>query len=181
MLLAFLVNFAGYPLVGSLLAYVAKDIYGLGQTGLAWLIAAFAGGALAGSIGLAMSGAWIRPARTMIASAVIWFGLNLVFSWVETAAWGVPLLFAAGFAQSLCMVTLAVVLLRIAGEKFGGRIMGVRMLAIYGHPMGLLIAGAMIERIGFMATATLFGSLGLSLIVLIALRWRADVLERQVA
>ena len=48
MLLAFLMNFAAYPLVGSLLAYVAKDIYGLDQTGLGWLIACFAGGALAG-------------------------------------------------------------------------------------------------------------------------------------
>jgi hypothetical protein len=34
-LLAFLMNFAAYPMVGSLLAYVAKDIYGLDQTGWA--------------------------------------------------------------------------------------------------------------------------------------------------
>ena len=57
MLLAFLVNFAAYPLVGSLLAYVAKDIYGLDQTGLGWLIACFAGGALAGSIAISIHGA----------------------------------------------------------------------------------------------------------------------------
>ena len=62
MLLAFLVNLAAYPLVGSLLAYVAKDIYGLGQTGLGWLIACFAGGALAGSIVISTHGAR-HPAR----------------------------------------------------------------------------------------------------------------------
>src|SRR6202012_1295596 len=38
-LLAFLMNFAAYPVVGQLLAYVAKDIYGMNQTGLGWLIA----------------------------------------------------------------------------------------------------------------------------------------------
>ena len=68
MLLAFLVNLAAYPLVGSLLAYVAKDIYGLGQTGLGWLIACFAGGALTGSIVISTHGAGIRPARTTLVS-----------------------------------------------------------------------------------------------------------------
>ena len=37
----------------------------------------------------------------------------------------------AGFVQSLCMVTLAVLLLRDTSEKFRGRVMGVRMLG--GH------------------------------------------------
>ena len=85
MLLAFLVNFAAYPLVGSLLAYVARDIYGLGQTGLGWLIASFATGALLGSIAVSTHGARIRPARTMIACTLAWFTFNLVFSWVEHA------------------------------------------------------------------------------------------------
>src|SRR6185503_861105 len=55
-LLAFLMNFAAYPLVGSLLAYVAKEIYGLDQTGLGWLLATYAGGALLGSIVLSTHG-----------------------------------------------------------------------------------------------------------------------------
>ena len=55
----------------------------------------------------------------------------------------------AGFAQSLSMVTLAVVLLGIAGGKFRGRIMGVRMLAIYSLPLGTLAGGALIDWIGF--------------------------------
>ena len=83
-LLAFLMNFAAYPIITSLLAYVAKDIYGLDQTGLGWLIASFAGGALAGSILLSTHGARIRPARTMIACAILWFACNLAFSWVQT-------------------------------------------------------------------------------------------------
>ena len=88
MLLAFLMNLAAYPLIGSLLAYVAKDIYGLGQTGLGWLIACFAGGALAGSIAISTHGAGIRPARTMLVCAVLWFSLNLVFSWITTPLLG---------------------------------------------------------------------------------------------
>ena len=77
-------NFAAYPFVGSLLAYVAKDIYGLDQTGLGWLIACFAGGRAAGLDRHArIHGARIRPARTMLACAIAWFALNLVFSWIS--------------------------------------------------------------------------------------------------
>ena len=73
MLLAFLVNFAAYPLVGSLLAYVAKDVYGSAKPAQLWLIACFAAGALAGSIAISTHGAHIRPARTMLVCAVAWF------------------------------------------------------------------------------------------------------------
>jgi hypothetical protein len=55
--------------------------------------------------------------------------------------------------------------------------MGVRMLAIYGHPVGLLIAGALIERIGFTATATTFGVVGILATSAVLLHWRADVLH----
>ena len=54
-----------------------------------------------------------------------------------------------------------------------GRIMGVRMLAIYSLPLGLLTAGVLIERIGFEATVTAYALFGVTFIVLMALRWRA--------
>jgi hypothetical protein len=73
------------------------------------------------------------------------------------------------------MITLAVLLLRIASVRFRGRIMGVRMMAIYGMPVGLLIAGVMIDLIGFSATATLYAALGLLFTLVIAVRWRAEL------
>jgi predicted MFS family arabinose efflux permease len=175
MLLAFLVNFAAYPLVGSLLAYVAKDVYGLGQTGLGWLIACFAAGALAGSIAISTHGAHIRPARTMLVCAVAWFTLNLVFAWIESHFWGEVVLFVAGFVQSFCMIPMAVLLLRVAEPDFRGRVMGVRMLAVYGMPLGLLLSGPLIEHIGFSATGSLFSLLGIAFTGLIALRWRSHL------
>ena len=70
---------------------------------------------------------------------------------------------------------MLVVLLRTASEHFRGRVMGVRMLAIYSLPLGLLAAGNLIDRIGFQATATLYAVTGLVLIGAIGLRWRADL------
>ncbi len=171
-LLAFLMNFAAYPFVGSLLAHVAKDIYALDQRGMGWLIACFAAGALAGSVVLATNGARIRAARTMIVCALLWFTGNLVFSWITVPLWGEAMLVAIGFVQSFCMVPMAVILLRTADPAFRGRVMGVRMLAVYGLPLGMLLSGPLIERFGFAVTGTVFSLVGIGFTVLIASRWR---------
>ena len=56
--------------------------------------------------------------------------------------------------------------------------MGVRMMAIYSLPLGLLAAGALIDRIGFRAMASLYAVVGLVFTLIIALRW-PTVLWRQ--
>ena len=159
--LAVLVNATAFPFSGALLPYVAREVYGIDQTGLGYIAASFAGGALLGSVAVSVRRG-MQPARVMIVSAFAWYVFLLVFAQMEGLPGGALTLALAGFAQSLCMITLSVVLLRLAGERFRGRIMGVRMLAIYGMPVGLLSAGVLIDAIGFGATATLYASLGLA-------------------
>jgi len=178
MLLAFLVNFAAYPLVGSLLAYVAREVYGMDQTGLGWLIASFAGGALVGSIMVSMYGTHIRAGRVMAANALIWLALNLVFSWLTDPLAGEVVLFLAGFFQSFCMIPMAVILLRVTEPAFRGRVMGVRMLAVYGLPLGLLLSGPLVEWAGFAVAGSVYSAIGLFFTLLIVLRWRADLWDR---
>lgn len=181
MLLAFLVNFAAYPLVGSLLAYVAKEIYGLDQTGLGWLIACFAAGALTGSVAISMHGPRIRAGRTMLVCAILWFCLNLVFSWIEVALWGEIVLFVAGLVQSFCMIPMAVLLLRVADPAFRGRVMGVRMLVVYGMAIGLLLSGPLVEHLGFALTGSIFSVVGIVFTLLIAVTWRRQLWDRSAA
>jgi len=97
----------------------------------------------------------------------------LVFVQMRTPISGRMVLVIAGFSQSLSLVPMSVMLLHSAGERFRGRVMGVRMLAIYGVPIGLLAAGALIDRIGFLATTSLYCLVGIAVTVLIGLRWRA--------
>ena len=77
--------------------------------------------------------------------------------------------------QTLRMVPLSIILLRAAGEKFRGRVMGVRMMAIYSLPLGLLAAGPLIDWVGWQATASLYATIGLVFTMIIALRWRAEL------
>jgi MFS family permease len=172
MAIAFLVNLTAYPLSNGLLPYVAKEIYRIDQTGLGYLVASFAVGAITGSIALSTHGAAIRPARMMIVFAAVWYALLLVFARMETAFGGIVMMALAGLAQSLCLVPLAVMLIRTSEPKFRGRVLGVRMLAVYGLPIGLLATGPLIERIGFATTATLYALFGLAATAAIALRWR---------
>jgi SNF family Na+-dependent transporter len=87
----------------------------------------------------------------------------------------VACLMMAGFSQSLAMISIAVILMRTASEHFRGRVMGVRMLVIYGLPLGLLAAGSLIDVIGFAVTGTLYATAGVALMMAIVLHWRADL------
>jgi MFS family permease len=171
---AFLANLTAYPLSNGLLPYIAKAIYGTNQTGLGYLSASFAIGSLAGSIALSLIGG-VRVARLMIAATVVWYVTLLVFAQMQTVPTAIACLVVAGFSQSLAMISIAVILMRAASESFRGRVMGVRMMVIYGLPLGLLAAGSLIEEIGFAATGTLYAAAGLALMLAIVLHWRADL------
>ena len=173
MWLAFLVNMTAFPMTSGLLPYIARDIYHIGQAGLGTLVASFAAGGLLGSLVVSLAGRSLRPARMMLIFAVAWYLLLLVFVRMPGAGTGRAVLVLTGFAQSLSMVPMAVMLLHSAGPRFRGRVMGVRMLAIYGLPIGLLGAGALIERFGFAATASAYCVFGLLATGAIALRWRS--------
>jgi MFS family permease len=172
---AFLFNFAVFPLTNGLMPYAAKDIFHTDQTGLGYLMASVAAGAFIGSIIMTRTGLRTELARIMIVAAVIWHGLVLVFAQMETLWSGIVMLVLCGFAQSLTMVCHTVILLSASTRRYRGRIMGVRMLAIYSLPLGLLAAGLLIGLIGFRATASLYAVVGLAFTVLIAVKWRASL------
>ena len=137
MWLAFLVNLTAWPWTLGLLPYVARNILHVGQAGLGTLAASFSAGALLGSLLVSLLGRRIQPARFMLLGALAWHALLLAFTHMPTMPGACAMLVLAGVAQSLSMVPMAVMLLHIAGARFRGRVMGVRMLAIYGLPMGL--------------------------------------------
>jgi predicted MFS family arabinose efflux permease len=176
--LAFLVNLVGYPVVFGLLPYVAKEVYGTGQAGLGWLAAAFWSGALAGSLVVGAGRFPLRAARAMLWNGVLWFIALLLFGQATMLPVGLALLFAMGFVQSFCLTPLAAIMLRGSDEAMRGRVMGVRMLAIWGLPLGLLAAGPLIPAIGYAATTLVYAGLGLAATIAIGYRWRQALWHR---
>ncbi|MDA0703292.1 MAG: MFS transporter [Proteobacteria bacterium] len=175
MWLAFLVNLTAYPFTMALLPYVAKDIYGTDETGLGYMAAAVAGGALVGSIVATITGARRYSTRVMILNILVWYALLASFALVETLSLGLPILAVMGMVQSLAMISMSTALLREASARFRARVMGVRMLAVYGLPMGLLAMGQGIEAVGFTATVWICALIGAGMTILAAWRWRAAI------
>ena len=172
MSMAFLANLVAFPLFIGLLPFVAKNIYGVGQGGLGWLGASFASGALLGSLVLSSNRVQLGAARLMLIAGMCWLIANTFQAQTSTLLSGMAWLVIAGFAQSLCMTPLAAVMLRATEPAFRGRVMGMRILAIWGLPVGLMMSGPLIERLGFQITMTSYAVVGMVLTLAIGLRWR---------
>jgi MFS family permease len=178
MWLAFLINLTAYPVSGGLLPYVAQRIYHVDATGLGWLVAAFSFGGLLASIGVVVTGGSRHPERATLVYTAVWYALLLGFGHLASMGPGLLTLLAAGFVQNVAMISMTGVLLAAAGQRFRGRVMGVRALAVYGLPIGLMVSGALIGRIGYPATITLSAAVGLLFTLLIGVRWRAAMWRR---
>ena len=178
MWLAFLINLTAYPVSGGLLPYVAQRIYHVDATGLGWLVAAFSFGGLLASIGVVVTGGSRHLERATLVHTAVWYALLLGFGHLASMGPGLLTLLAAGFVQNVAMISVTGVLLAAAGGRFRGRVMGVRALAVYGLPIGLMVSGALIERIGYPATITVSAAVGLLFTLLIGVRWRAAMWRR---
>jgi predicted MFS family arabinose efflux permease len=170
--IAFLVNLLAFPFVLGLLPYVAKEVYAVGPAGLGYLAASFSTGALVGSLLVGTTRLPLRAARVMLGSGVVWFAATLLFGQTGTFWVGLVLLLVAGFAQSYCLTPLAAVMLRSSKAAMRGRVMGIRQLAVWGLPLGLVASGPMIERFGYSTTNFIYAGLGLAAMLAIGYRWR---------
>jgi len=173
MFLAFLVNLTAFPLTNGLLPVVARDVFGSDENGLARLVATFAVGALVGSLVMAALVKSRRPERFMMFVIVVWYVLLILFAGTESNTVGLPLLALIGASISFSMISMSVVLMTFTKFEMRGRVMGARMLAVYGLPVGLVVGGWLIERYGVQAAITGYALGGLVATGLAVLRWPA--------
>jgi MFS family permease len=173
--LAFLINLATYPFILGLLPYVARNVYGVDQTGLGWMVATTAAGCVAASILLGWLGPRLPPARMMIVFAVLWQFLTIALGLTESLAVGLAVLALTGLTQGMSMVPMSVVQLRNAPAVLRGRIAGLRTLAVYGLPLGLWLSGPLIAAVGFTAATLIYGLVGLAATLAMLIAWRAHL------
>ncbi|MCW5603232.1 MAG: MFS transporter, partial [Burkholderiales bacterium] len=172
MLLAFLLNLTAFPLFNGLMPYVAKAVYGADQTTLGTMVAAAATGALTGSIIMTRYGGLFRPARAMLGFGAAWLAVLLIFAQTTHPTAGIPVLVLGGMMQTMGLIPINALLLRTSDQRYRGRIMGIRMMAIYGNLPGLLLAGPLIAAWGYAAMASLYCLFGIAVIALIGWCWR---------
>ena len=175
MTFAFLLNWSAFPMMNGLMPVMAKNIYQTDQTGLGYLVASGASGALLGAAIMSRFGHSVRPARMVVLYSAGWFLGLLAFVHTGTPSAGIPCLIFAGLMQGMSQIAMATMLLRNTEQQFRGRVMGIRMMAIYGNVPGLMLAGWLIPRIGYPLTATVYCVCALALIAAVAARWHAHL------
>lgn len=177
MFYAFLVNLCAFPINMGVLPFAAKEVFGLTETGLGQMIAMFGIGALAGSLVIAATGGPKRRGRSIVGYILIWYLLLTGFAFATEVWHAYVLLLLIGFSQGISMLTMSIALLDAAGPVMRGRIMGVRMLAVYGLPIGLASGGWLVENIGYVNMVLLYCAVGLAATVTIAATWRRALLH----
>ncbi len=179
MCFAFLLNLTAFPLFVGLLPYVAKEVYFSDQTTLGYMVASASFGALIGAMVLSRVGHTVRPARMGLVFGAGWYAMLLVFAHTPHPAAGIAILMVTGISQSLGLIPMSAMLLRNSEAQYRGRVMGIRMLAIYGNLPGLLISAPLIANIGFPWTAMLYCAIGLAFTLVIAVHWRNHLWRRE--
>ncbi|MDA1279010.1 MAG: MFS transporter [Chloroflexi bacterium] len=171
MFLAFLVNLTAFPLTNGLLPVVARDVYTSDENGLGRMVATFALGALIGSLAMAALVNSRRPERFMMFTMVLWYLLLILFAQTDSLIVGLLLLALIGASISFCMVSMSVALMTFTKYEMRGRVMGVRMLAVYGLPLGLVVGGWLIEQYGVRPVISGYAVGGLIAAGLAVLKW----------
>jgi Na+/melibiose symporter-like transporter len=175
MWLAFLVNLTAFPVTHGLLPFVAKEVMSADITVLGNLVAAFSMGAVAGSFILSWFSGRRYAARLCVLGLISWHVMVIIFARFDTVTAGMIVLFFTGVGHSIAMASMTAALLSVTDPMIRGRVMGIRVLCIYGLPLGLLGAGFLIESLGWVSFVDLYNGIGIALTILIAFRWRAHI------
>ncbi|MDE2843881.1 MAG: MFS transporter [Chloroflexota bacterium] len=159
--IAVIINLTGWPFHTALLAIFAGTVLETGPDGLGLLTASFGIGALAGSLGWATFRNLQHIGKLMILSVVVWHGSMLVFALSSNLYLSLAILLVTGLAFSSTQVMMLTAMLRTTQADYRGRVLGLRVLAIYAYAFGGAGAGFLAGLWGAPIAAVTIGLAGI--------------------
>ena len=177
-LAAGLANLILFTLPQAYLPFIIKDIIKGNASDLAIFNAFLALGALTGSLLLATKNLSNNPGKLIFISLFIWHFIMLTTSIVKNKILLALVLFLYGVAGSISMISMAVLILSMAQKNMIGRIIGIRQLAIFTLPIGLIISGYLIDIIGIVISLQVVTILGLLLTLILTYKSKNLIMYR---
>ena len=169
--LAVIINLTAFPTYFGLISVLAKSTFQTSAANLGFMLGTYSLGAVIGSVFIGSFKKESSLGKILVIGTAIWhigiIGLSQVTSLNIT--W--PILFITGLGQSLCVVTMASMLISFTPGNMLGRIIGLRQLAVYALPMGLPIAGVMAELMSVQIALAVDGIFGTILLIGAILIW----------
>ena len=169
--LAVIINLTAFPTYFGLISVLAKSTFQTSAANLGFMLGTYSLGAVIGSVFIGSFKKESSLGKILVIGTAIWhigiIGLSQVTS--VNLTW--PVRFFTGLGQSLCVVTMASMLISFTPGNMLGRIIGLRQLAVYALPMGLPIAGVMAELMSVQVALAVDGILGTILLIGAILIW----------
>ena len=144
----------------SLVPIYARDIFRLGETGLAVLMGTAGSGSFFGALLVAYLGDFRRKGWLVLGGAIV-FGLGIIgFALSPKLPLSLAFLFALGFAVVVSVATTNTLLQKLVTDKMRGRVMSMFILSFMGTmPIGNILAGAASTEFGPPPVLALGGSI----------------------
>ena len=152
-------SFFGAPYFTMVPVY-ARDIFRLGETGLAVMMGTAGGGAFIGALLVAYLGDFRRKGWFVLGGAIM-FGLSIFgFALSSRLTLSLTFLFGLGFALVISVATSNTLLQKLVTDRMRGRVMSMFLLSFLGTmPIGNIIAGAASNKFGPQYTLAIGGSI----------------------
>ena len=127
----------------------ARNIYHLGETGLAVMMGTAGAGALFGALLVAYLGDFRRKGWLVLGGSIS-FGIAIAnFAIASRLPLSLGFLFAVGFSLVVCVSTINTLLQKLVTDEMRGRVMSMFILSFMGTmPIGSIIAGSVSTHIG---------------------------------
>ncbi len=142
----------------TLVPVYARDIFRLGETGLALMMGTAGAGAFAGALLVAYLGDFRRKGWLVLGGAVF-FGICITnFALLTRLGFSLTFLFGLGFALVVSVATTNTLLQKLVTDQMRGRVMSMFILSFMGTmPIGNIVAGAVSNRFGPQRTLAIGG------------------------
>jgi MFS family permease len=166
----------GYPYI-SMAPVFARDVFHLGETGLALLMGMAGAGALFGALFLAYLGDFRRKGWFVLGGDFIFAICLMIFSLSSNLIISIIFLFALGFAIVCSVAVTNTLLQKLVTDEMRGRVMSMFMLSFIGAmPIGNLIAGSASHRFGVQHTLAAGGAIIAVFVAIVT--WRSPRLRQ---
>ncbi len=142
----------------SMVPIYARDIFNLGETGLALMMGVAGGGAFMGALLVAYLGDFRRKGWFVLGGSIV-FGLCITgFALSSRLPLSLAFLFGLGFALVLSVALTNTLLQKLVTDQMRGRVMSMFILSFMGTmPIGSIVAGAASDRFGPQITLAIGG------------------------
>ena len=152
LLLSAVISLFGTPYL-TFIPVFARDIFHLGETGLALMMGAAGAGAFLGALTLAYLGDFKRKGWSVLGGAIAFGAWLIAFALSTNLIFSLISLFGIGFAVVTSVAVTNTLLQKLVTDEMRGRVMSMFILSFIGTmPIGNLVGGVLSQRFGAPAT-----------------------------